>query len=93
VIRPPDCTCALEPPSVTAMTAGWLQVLTPRHSLYLGAGRIAGRGQTAVGGLTRLQFSLGGHVGIQAFVQYTLVPSFHIATYQTALAGFSLLLR
>ena len=94
VIRPPDSTCVPDPPSTTALTLGWLHDLGPSYSLYVGAGRVAGRGQAAAGGLTRLQVAIGGsHLGVQAFAQYSLVPSFHGFTYQTVLAGLNLLLR
>ncbi len=44
--------------------------------------------------MARLQFDAGGsHLGIQAFGQYTLVPSFHRVTYQTVLAGLNVYLR
>lgn len=94
VLRPPTPTCVPDPPSVTGMTIGWLHVPGPSHSLYLGVGRLAGRGHAKGGGMARLQFDAGGsHLGIQAFGQYTLVPSFHRVTYQTVLAGLNVYLR
>jgi hypothetical protein len=93
VIRPPDSTCLRDPPSVTALTIGWTHSHGRSRSLFVGVGRMSGRGRVAGGGMARYQLAMGSPLGIQVFGQYTLTPSFQHVTYQTVLAGVNLYLH
>ena len=90
LIRPPDFSCVPDPPSVTAVTVGWRHSSGRSRSLYVGAGRISGRGQVAGGGVARFRLAMPTPLGVQVFGQYTVVPGFHHVTYQTALWGVTL---
>jgi hypothetical protein len=94
-IRPPIPGCVPDPPSVSAFTIGWLQLLgRSPASVYVGAGPMSGRGDVAAGGVARGEVRLGrAFVGLQAFGQYTLVPSFHGRSYQVLIAGLNLILQ
>jgi hypothetical protein len=94
-IRPPTPGCVPDPPSVSALTIGWLQLLgRSPATIYLGAGPMSGRGEVATGGVARAQLGLGSaFVGLQAFGQYTLVPSFHGRSYQVLIAGLNVVLQ
>jgi hypothetical protein len=94
-IRPPTPGCVPDPPSVSALTIGWLHVLgwSPA-TIYVGAGPMTGRGEVTTGGVARAQVGMGrAFVGLQAFGQYTLMPSFHGRSYQVLIAGLNLVLQ
>ena len=94
-IRPPAPGCVPDPPSVTAVTLGWVHMLgRSPAAIYAGVGPMSGRGKVAPGGLARLQIGLGSaFVGLQVFGQYMLVPSFHGRSYQVFTAGLNVVLQ
>lgn len=90
VIRPPDSACLPDPPSVTALTIGWRHSIGRSYSLYVGAGRMSGRGQAAGGGVARFRVTMPTAFGAEIFGQYTIIPAFLHVTYQTAIWGLTL---
>ena len=93
VLDPSDLNrCLPSPPNLTAMTIGWRGLVPGRRNLvfHVAAGRISGRGEVTGGGFARLEFvPRNGHLGFQAFVQYSYVPSFHNVTLQPLVMGLS----
>jgi hypothetical protein len=94
-IRPPNPGCVPYPPSVSALTIGWLQYLGRSPvTIYVGAGPMSGRGDVAAGGVARAQLGLGrALVGLQPFGQFTLAPSFHARSYRAFIAGLNVVLQ
>lgn len=92
VLAPDGDGCLPSAPNLTAITIGWRGLVPGRRNVvyHVAAGRVSGRGEVTGGGLARIEFvPRSDHLGLQAYAQYSFIPSFQDRALQPFLLGIS----